>query len=76
LRIVVALLLLGGTAAAEGPKRVLRVTHAGGYMHDRRVPGQLGTLAYQPTPQGLEEMKTAGDYAHAAANIERMELAS
>ena len=33
LRIVFALLLLGGTAA-EGLKRVLLVTHAGGYMHD------------------------------------------
>jgi len=30
LRIVVALLSLGGTAAAEGPKRVLLVTRAGG----------------------------------------------
>ena len=54
LRIVVALLLLGGTAAAEGPKRVLLVTHAGGYMHDsglvaerfRRVRVLMGGLRF------------------------------
>jgi hypothetical protein len=54
LRIVVALLLLGGTAAAEGPKRVLLVTHAGGYMHDsglvaerfRRVRVLIGGLPF------------------------------
>jgi hypothetical protein len=42
-----------------------------GTIH-RRIPGQSGTLAYQPTPQGLEQMKTAGDYAKAAANIEKV----
>ena len=40
-----------------------------GTIH-RKTPGQPGTLAYQPTPQGLEQMKTAGEYAHAAANVE------
>jgi type 1 glutamine amidotransferase len=35
LRTLLALLLLAGTASAvEGPKRVLLVTHAGGFMHD------------------------------------------
>jgi hypothetical protein len=53
LRIVVALLLLGGTAA-EPPKRVLLVTHSGGYMHDsglvaewfRRVRVFIGGLPF------------------------------
>jgi hypothetical protein len=47
LRIVVALLSLGGTAAAEGPKRVRLVTHAGGYMHDS------GLVACSSTFQGV-----------------------
>jgi hypothetical protein len=42
-----------------------------GTIH-RRTPGRSGTLAYQPTPQGLEQMKTAGEYAQAAANIEKV----
>ncbi len=42
-----------------------------GTIH-RRTPGQPGTLAYQPTPQGLEQMETAREYAHAAANIEKI----
>jgi hypothetical protein len=42
-----------------------------GTIH-RRTPGQSGTLAYQPTPQGLEHMKTADEYARAAANIEKV----
>ncbi len=40
-----------------------------GTIH-RRTPGQTGTLAYQPTPQGLEQMKAGGEYAHAAARID------
>jgi Na+/H+ antiporter NhaC len=35
----------------------------------RRTPGQPGILAYQVTPQGLEQMKTAEEYSYAAANI-------
>jgi hypothetical protein len=42
-----------------------------GTIH-RRTPGQSGTLACQATPQGLEQMKTAGEYAQAAANIEKV----
>ena len=43
-----ALLLVGTVAAAEEPKRVLLVTHAGGFMHDvgaqspRRILKELG----------------------------------
>jgi hypothetical protein len=36
----------------------------------RRTPGRPGTLAYQPTPQGLEQMKTAEEYTLAAADLD------
>jgi hypothetical protein len=51
--------------------RPISVAGAGpvGTIH-RRAPGQSGTLAYQPTAQGLEQMKTADKYAQAAANLE------
>ena len=40
-----------------------------GTIH-RRTPGQPGMFAYQPTPQGLEQMEKAREYLHSAANIE------
>jgi hypothetical protein len=40
-----------------------------GTIH-RRTPGQTGTLAYQPTPQGLEKMKAGREYTQAAAKID------
>jgi hypothetical protein len=39
-----------------------------GTIH-RRTPGQSGISAYQPTPQGLEQMKRADEFSLAAANI-------
>jgi hypothetical protein len=38
----------------------------------RRIPGQAGTSFYQPTLQGLEQMRIAGNYKHSAASIEKI----
>jgi hypothetical protein len=37
----------------------------------RRIPGQAGVSFYQPTPQGWEQMRIAGEYKHSAANTEK-----
>jgi hypothetical protein len=36
-----------------------------------RVTGQPGTLAYQPTPEGLEQMRIANQYIRKAVKLEK-----
>ena len=45
-----------------------------GTIH-RKIPGQPGAVAYQPTPQGMDQMKSAEKFAHAASNIEKLLVA-